>query len=94
MAEIISSPPPLMSPGLEEDKAVSPWKEAWRSFRKNKLAILGLAIVVFFILLAIFAKWLAPYGFNDQVLANKHLAPCGKDFCCRHISWNHCRILW
>ena len=75
MAEIISSPPPLMSPGLEEDKAVSPWKEAWRSFRKNKLAILGLVIVVFFVLLAIFAKWIAPYGFNDQVLANKHLAP-------------------
>lgn len=58
-----------------DEKAVSPWLEGWRSFKKNKLAIIGTGIVVFFILLAIFAPVIAPSGINDQVLANKLQAP-------------------
>ena len=33
----------------------------WNSFRKNKLALTGSAIVVFFFLLSIFAPWISPY---------------------------------
>ncbi|VEF46959.1 dipeptide ABC transporter permease [Bacillus freudenreichii] len=62
----------------EEEQIISPWKEAWRSFRKNKAALLGLCIVLFFILLAIFADLIAPYGFKETELANKHLPPSSK----------------
>lgn len=58
-----------------EEKAVSPWLEAWRTFRKNKLAVVGACIVIFFILLAIFAPWIAPETINEQKLANRLLAP-------------------
>ncbi|MEQ2526885.1 ABC transporter permease [Bacillaceae bacterium CLA-AA-H227] len=51
-----------------EEKAVSPWLEAWRSFRKNKLAVIGAFIVLFFVLLAIFAPYIAPEGINEQKL--------------------------
>ena len=33
----------------------------WNRFRKNKLALTGSAIVVFFFLLSIFAPWISPY---------------------------------
>lgn len=59
----------------KEDKAVSPWLDAWRSFRKNKLAVIGAIIVLFFIMLAVFAPVIAPYGFKDQVLSKRLLAP-------------------
>lgn len=58
-----------------EEKAVSPWLEAWRSFRKNKLAVIGAFIVIFFVLLAIFAPLIAPEGINDQKLTKRLLAP-------------------
>ncbi|GIN64223.1 peptide ABC transporter permease [Robertmurraya siralis] len=58
-----------------EEKAVSPWLEAWRSFRNNKLAVLGTLIVLFFILLAIFAPLIAPEGINEQNFEKRLLAP-------------------
>lgn len=64
---------PQMEPS--DEKAVSPWLEAWRSFRKNKLAVIGALIVLFFILLAIFAPVIAPEGINEQKLAKRLLAP-------------------
>ncbi|WP_409294214.1 ABC transporter permease [Peribacillus sp. SCS-26] len=75
MAELAHSTPPAVPPPLAEEQAVSPWKEAWKSFRKNKLAIVGLSIVLFFILIALFADFIAPYEFADQKLADKHLPP-------------------
>ncbi|MCS7221900.1 MAG: ABC transporter permease [Anaerolineae bacterium] len=48
------------------------WRDAARRFFKNRLAILGLAIVLCFLFLAIFADWLAPYPYDkvhfDKVL--------------------------
>lgn len=72
-----STPPsvPQHVPAPVEDKAVSPWKEAWRSFKKNKIALVGLSIVSFFILIAIFADLLAPYNYKDVNLSDKHIAP-------------------
>jgi peptide/nickel transport system permease protein len=72
-----STPPvvPQHAPAPVEDKAVSPWKDAWRSFKKNKIALVGLSIVSFFILIAIFADLLAPYNYKDVNLSDKHIAP-------------------
>ena len=43
-------------------------KDAWKRLVRNKLAMLGLAIVVFLILIAIFAPLIAPY---DPILRIK-----------------------
>lgn len=58
-----------------EEKHVSPMTEAWQSFYKNKLALAGLGIVIFFIILAIIAPFIAPYSFKEQVLADRLQAP-------------------
>lgn len=38
-----------------------PWGRAWRKLGRNRIAMLGLATVLFFVLLAIFAPWIAPH---------------------------------
>jgi peptide/nickel transport system permease protein len=39
----------------------SEWAQAWRRFRANRLAVVGLIVVVTLVLVALFAGWLAPY---------------------------------
>jgi peptide/nickel transport system permease protein len=58
-----------------EEKLTPPWKEAWQSFYKNKLAVIGLGIVIFFIILAIVAPYVAPYSFKAQELSKRLMAP-------------------
>ena len=59
----------------QEEQAISLWKEGWIRFRKNKMALVGSGIVLFFILLAVFAPFIAPYGMNDQQLSMRLQAP-------------------
>lgn len=59
----------------QADQVVGPWTEAWRTFKKSKAALVGTAIVVFFVLLAIFGPYFAPQGMNDQNLTDRLLAP-------------------
>ncbi|NNU84785.1 ABC transporter permease [Geobacillus sp. BMUD] len=74
MAELARTPatPPT---AMGETESVSLWKEAWRRFRKNKIALVGAGIVFFFILVAILAPWLAPYDYKDQQLAERLQPP-------------------
>lgn len=53
-------------PEKEKSLFVQGLLDFWKQFRKNKPAIIGLIIVVFFILMAIFANQIAPQGINDQ----------------------------
>lgn len=46
---------------FHSDKKHSQWKDVWRRLRKNRLAMIGLFLVLLIILVAIFANWLAPY---------------------------------
>lgn len=43
------------------------WGDAWRRLVRNKLAVVGLVIVVSFVLLAALAPLLAPYGQSEVV---------------------------
>jgi oligopeptide transport system permease protein len=43
------------------------WGDAWRRLVRNRLAVIGLVIVTTFMLVAIFAPVLAPYGENEVV---------------------------
>jgi peptide/nickel transport system permease protein len=74
VAELAKKPTNINSVIVEE-KLTPPWKEAWISFYKNRLALVGLGIVVFFIIIAIIAPVIAPYSFKDQVLADRMLPP-------------------
>ncbi|MEH7125039.1 ABC transporter permease [Bacillus sp. JJ1773] len=66
------------TPIASEEKLIPPWKEAWLSFCKNRLALVGLGIVIFFVILAIIAPYIAPYSFRDQVIAERMQAPSSK----------------
>jgi oligopeptide transport system permease protein len=51
------------------------WADAARRFFKNRLAVLGLAIVSFFLFLAIFADVLAPYPYDKAYFSKVLLFP-------------------
>ncbi|CAN5532157.1 ABC transporter permease subunit [soil metagenome] len=48
------------SGSISSDKGVSLWQSAWRRLRTNVVFLIGLTIIVLFVLLAIFAPWIAP----------------------------------
>ena len=45
------------------------WRDAWQRLRRNPAALLGFALVGLFVLVAIFAPWLAPSGPREQNLS-------------------------
>jgi peptide/nickel transport system permease protein len=49
--------------------------EAWRRFRRNRMAMIGLGFVVFLVLVAIFAPLIAPYSITDRVPGESREAP-------------------
>ncbi|MFB7156836.1 MULTISPECIES: nickel transporter permease [unclassified Lysinibacillus] len=57
------------------ERAVGPWREGWRSFKKSKISLVGAGIVLFFIILAIFGPMIAPEGMNEQNFTKRLLAP-------------------
>lgn len=73
MAEIVTQQESVPAP--ETETTISPWREAWRGFKKNKLALVGAGIVVFFILFGLLSSVIAPEGYNNQVLADRLQPP-------------------
>ena len=56
-------------------KKQSQWRGILHRLFKNKLAVVGLIIVIFIILVAVFANVIAPYGLNDQNPTERFLFP-------------------
>ena len=55
--------------GAEQASFVAPRPlraDVWRRFRKNRLAMAGLIFLGLLVLVAIFAPWIAPYGFDER----------------------------
>jgi oligopeptide transport system permease protein len=48
--------------------AAGPWREAFGRLLRNRLAILGLVLVLLFLFFGIFGPYLAPYPYQDQDL--------------------------
>jgi len=69
-------------PGILDNKysRSSLYIDAWKRLKKNKLAIIGLAIVLFLIFLAIFAPFLAPYEPNSRIKEDSSLGPSRTHF--------------
>lgn len=55
-----------------------PWRDAARSFAKNKTALVGLCLVIFFVLLALVAPLIAPFDYKAQVLSDRLKPPSGE----------------
>src|SRR5215212_175525 len=53
------------------------WTQVWRRYRRDKAALVGGVIVTVLVLVAVFAPWLAPYDYTQQVMANRYATPGG-----------------
>jgi oligopeptide transport system permease protein len=51
---------------LAAEQGVSLWQDAWMRLKKNRLALLGLAVLSSFMVIALLTPWLAPYGYEQQ----------------------------
>jgi peptide/nickel transport system permease protein len=49
------------SVGLRAAPEAGPWLRAWRRLRRRRAAMLGLAVVLGFVVLAVCAPWISPY---------------------------------
>lgn len=56
-------------------RSSSQWAEVWRRLKKNRMAMIGLIILILLVLMAIFADVLAPAGFNAQNIKVRSKAP-------------------
>jgi peptide/nickel transport system permease protein len=75
--------------GLDEERAVelrkgktleaiygaSQWRLMWRKFVRNRVAVLGGAIIVLFYVVALFAPFLAPYTETTRFTKNLYMPP-------------------
>lgn len=59
----------------DEIERTSPWKDSLKQLRKNKFALVGIGIVIFFILMAIFAPLITQYTYDEQSLVNRLQPP-------------------
>jgi len=64
--EIINSPT-ISSQTIEQGVSLS--QDAFRRLRKNKMAMAGLFLLVFLIVIALLTPWIAPYSYDGQDLA-------------------------
>lgn len=75
----------LFRPASREDKDVERikrptikyWPDVWRRLKQNKMAMLGLFIIITMIVLAIVAPYFNEYGFKDQDYNSINIKPNG-----------------
>lgn len=56
-------------------KSYSPAREAWRRLCRNRTALLGLFILIFLLVVAVFANFIAPYEFQEQMVTEAYQTP-------------------
>lgn len=71
----ISTPQPRFAEQMEATAHRSEWVQAWRRFRGNRLAVLGLVVVSFLVLMALFADLIVPYDPTYQFRGMRGAAP-------------------
>lgn len=65
----------LEPPQPKDERSQSLIFESMKQFFQHKLAVIGSVIVFLFLILAIFAPLIAPYGINEQSLGERFSAP-------------------
>jgi len=66
------------APGSRREAKLGQIYRGWLQLRRNRLALLGLVIVVALMLVAAFAPWIATHGPYDQNLSQRLLPPGAK----------------
>jgi oligopeptide transport system permease protein len=56
-------------------RGVSLWLDAWRRLKKNRMAVIGLVLVILYALVAALAPVLPIYSYKQQVLDHQYLPP-------------------
>ncbi|WP_434310320.1 ABC transporter permease [Hominifimenecus sp. rT4P-3] len=64
-----------MSKNKKADKKKSNWSDIWKRLKRNRMAMLGLVLIIILILSAALAPIIAPYGFDDQDVSRAFLGP-------------------
>ncbi|MFC2095121.1 ABC transporter permease [Candidatus Bipolaricaulota bacterium] len=72
---ILSAEPDESLRDMQSSTSESYWRGAWRRFRRHRLAMLGGAVLIIFILGAVFAPWLTPYKYSRQNRRNMFAPP-------------------
>ncbi len=83
MKNEISYTPEMFRPVTENNKnaeqitrpSVGYWSDVWRRLRNNKLAMLGLIIIIILGIMAIIGPYLNGYSYSDQDFTKKNLKP-------------------
>lgn len=70
-----SAPTALTALSPTTSAAESPLRLSWRRFTQNRFAMAASAVVLLFLLMAIFAPWIAPQDPNDSDLMRRLQAP-------------------
>ncbi len=56
-------------------RSSSLWADARRRLRKNRMAMVALTVIIVLIVCAVFARWIAPYNYDQQNLTETFLYP-------------------
>jgi peptide/nickel transport system permease protein len=62
----------------DEERGVSLWKEAFRRLRRNPAAIVGAAILMLFVLVAVIGPFFVPYSPTDNIGIREGLVKSGQ----------------
>jgi oligopeptide transport system permease protein len=67
-------------PALQLRKETNLWRDAWLRLLRNKLAVFGGCVVLFFLFLAIFADFIAPYHYEYTDFSASYQTPNSKNW--------------
>jgi len=95
---------PRPAPVIVKPVAVrSLWRDALGRLLRNNLSVIGLAVTLVFVFLAIFGPYLAPYAYQQQDLRRTNELPSmdhwlgtdglGRDFLSRVLWWARTAII-
>ena len=79
--------PKLVTPEMEKinsknskkrNKKYSFWGDAWKRLKRNRLAMVGLAVIVLLLLVAVFANYIAPYNQSTVNPSEAYQSPNSK----------------
>jgi len=53
----------------------TPGREAWRRLKRNRTALIGMSIISFLLLVAVFADLIAPFDYQQQIFQDAYQTP-------------------
>jgi oligopeptide transport system permease protein len=65
----------MIDPSQPTQQGSSLWLDAWIKLGKNRLALSGLVILLFLIVISLLTPWIAPYSYEEQNLMLGATAP-------------------